>query len=166
VARLGAAALARVVGLGDMHLAPTLQSFAEDGLRGGCLRMAVDMAGCPGMDSTFMGTLVGLSITLREHGGWLCVMNMGAECERLMRMLGVWDFVPALERPLGEPGGLVRLDPESSPEKRLETVLEAHRRLVEAEAGNRRRFGPFLEAVERELASRGGPPGPPDPRDR
>ena len=137
-----------------MHLAPTLQAFSEGGLREGCQRLAVDLAGCPGMDSTFMGTLVGLSITLRECNGWLCVTNVGPECERLMRMLGLWEVIPVLERSLEGMANFIQIKPDGDPVARLAVIREAHRRLIEIDTGNLERFGSFLEALEREVATR------------
>lgn len=152
VARHGATALVSVVGLGNMHLAPTLQAFVEDGIPEGCVRIALDLESCRGLDSTFMGTMVGLSVTLKERDGWLCVMNVGPDNERLLRTLGVWEFISVIHRPRVDPAPLVRLYPTTDTGARLIQIHQAHRHLIELDAGNRERFGKFLEAIEKEMA--------------
>lgn len=152
VARSGPTALVRVTGLGNMHLAPTLQAFVDDGLAQQCIQVVVDLADCSGMDSTFMGTLVGLSLTLKEHEGWLCVLNVGRDNERLLRTLGVWEFIAVLQRPRPDMPPPVRLLPVMDAAQRLAQIHAAHKHLYAADDKNRARFGPFLEAVEREMA--------------
>lgn len=153
VARHGGTALVMVLGLGNMHLAPTLQAFVEDGIPEGCVRVVLDLGPCRGMDSTFMGTMVGLCSTLREHDGWLCVTNVGKDNERLLKTLGAWEFIAVIHRPSPlESVPLVRLYPTTDTATRLQQIQTAHRHLVEIDEANRERFGSFLHAIETEMA--------------
>ncbi len=69
VARAGDTVIFRVVGLGSVANAGTLWQFAERSLGEGWRRFALDLAECTGLDSTFLGSLVGLSqeIASRER---------------------------------------------------------------------------------------------------
>ncbi len=51
----------RVVGSGNMVTAPVLHDFAEQELTAGFRRFVFDLGLCRGLDSTFMGCMVGLS---------------------------------------------------------------------------------------------------------
>lgn len=153
VTRHGGMAVVMVVGLGNMHLAPTLQAFVEDGIGKGFVRVALDLGRCDGLDSTFMGTMVGLSVTLKEQDGWLCVMHVGADNERLLRTLGVWEFISVIRPPRLDPSvQRVRLCPTADTGTRLQQIQQAHRHLVDIDEANRVRFGPFLAAVDKEMA--------------
>ncbi len=153
VARVEDAVLVQVYGLGNMFLAPTLQSFVESELHTGFLNFIVDLKNCQGMDSTFMGTFIGLSTQVRKKFGWFCLVNVSEENRRLLKMLGVLHMVSIHDGEFpADPKESKTLYPTTDPYARQKQIHSAHSLLVESNPENQARFGPFLKALEAELA--------------
>ncbi len=153
VSRVEDAVLVQVSGLGNMFLAPTLRTFIESELRSGFLNFIIDLKDCRGMDSTFMGTFIGLSLEVKKRYGWFCLVNVSEENRRLLKMLGVLHLISIHDGEVpGNPGKSTILYPTSDPYVRQKQIHSAHNLLVEANPENQARFGPFLKALEAELA--------------
>ncbi len=152
VSRAEDAVLIQVVGLGTMFLAPTLQALVESELRAGFRNFVVDLQECGGMDSTFMGTFIGLSTQVRNSYGWFYLVHVSDENMRLLKMLGVIHMVSvhAGEFPFAE-GETTILHPTNDPYARQKQILSAHRLLTNADPENEKRFGPFIRAFEEEM---------------
>lgn len=154
VSRIDNAALVQVFGLGNMHLAPTLHEFVHNEIEKGTANFIVDLRECTGMDSTFMGTFIGLSDATQAVGGWFCLVNPGPDNLNLLKMLGVHNMVTIHDDdfPSRPQDVVTMLHPTDDAFARLEQVREAHLRLVDADPENKARFGPFLKAMEAELS--------------
>lgn len=153
VSRADDAVLVQVIGLGNMFLAPTLQSFVESELNAGFRSFVVDLKNCQGMDSTFMGTFIGLSTLVKRSFGWFCLVNVSDENMRLLKMLGVLHMVSIHEGefPVAE-GQSTMLSPTNDPYARQKQIHSAHRLLMDADPENEKRFGPFIRALESEMS--------------
>ena len=66
VARGAGLVIVRVFGMGNMITAPTLDEFFEQERKSGFKRFIFDMTHCRGMDSTFMGCMVGMVNALNK----------------------------------------------------------------------------------------------------
>ena len=115
-------------------------------------RLVVDLEDCPVMDSTFMGTLTGISRRLGKIDGELEVINANERNRDLIESLGL-DFILTLDTDgsawKGERAAIsqhfreaaVELEPEElSKEEKTEFILEAHENLTEANPDNIPRF--------------------------
>lgn len=153
VSRAEDAVLVQVVGLGNMFLAPTLHALVESELRAGFSNFIVDLKFCSGMDSTFMGTFIGLSNLVKQNYGWFCLVHVSDENRRLLKMLGVMHMVSVHEgeMPMVE-GKTTTLFPTTDPYVRQKQIHSAHRNLMDADPENVKRFGPFIQALEAEMA--------------
>lgn len=153
VSRAEDAVLIQAVGLGSMFLAPTLQALVESELRAGFRNFIVDLRDCTGMDSTFMGTFIGLSTQVKNSYGWFCLVHVSEENMRLLKMLGVLHMVSIHdgEFPFAE-GESTVLYPTNDPYVRQKQIHSAHRLLLDADPENEKRFGPFIKALEAEMA--------------
>lgn len=124
----------------------------------GYRRFVVDLNECELMDSTFMGTLAGIALRLRELGqGDLQVVRVKERNESLLSNLGLNHLFQVLGE--GDPA-----TPEPPDKGRLETtqsgpsagttthatVLSAHEALVEADADNAARFRDVLEYLKQQ----------------
>ncbi len=70
----------RVVGSGNLLLAPSLQEFFEEERHAGFRRFVFDLGECRGMDSTFMGCMVGMYTALKgDSGRWTAVSSQDPE---------------------------------------------------------------------------------------
>lgn len=153
VSRADDAVLIQVYGLGNMFLAPTLRAFVESELRSGFLNFVVDLKNCQGMDSTFMGTFIGLSTEIKKRYGWFCLVNVSEDNMRLLKMLGVLHMVSIHEGdfPAGDAESTT-LYPTNDPYARQKQIHSAHTLLMDADPLNKERFGPFIKALEEEMA--------------
>src|SRR5580700_4541472 len=67
----------RVEGNGSSTNSTALKDFAKEMIHRGAREFIVDLSNCQMMDSTFMGTLAGISLRLGELGeGCLSVVNL------------------------------------------------------------------------------------------
>ena len=153
VTRADDAVLVQVHGLGNLHLAPTLQTFIEAEIGSGLMHFVVDLHYCLGLDSTFMGTFIGLSRLIKNRFGWFCLVNVSDDNRRLLKMLGIINMVSINDVPFPMPKGeLTVLNPTNDPYVRQKQIHEAHKLLMDADPANKERFGPFIQALEDELA--------------
>lgn len=153
VSRAEDAVVIQVHGLGNMFLAPTLISFVTSEVKAGFRSFVVDLRYCDGMDSTFMGSFIELTGNVQDAGGWFCLVNVSRENARLLKMLGVLHMVPIHDGDFAMPEAkATTLDPTTDPYIRQKQIHTAHRLLMEADPENITRFGPFIKALEAELA--------------
>ena len=154
VSRAGDVFLLRIEWLGSMNNAASVWEFCQQALARGARRFAFDLASCKGMDSTFMGTLVGLAGAVAEVDppGWVCMVNAGDTHRRSLASVGAdrflrfkqsiematiqWQALPV------EPG---------SPQRRLAVIQQAHANLVTINQRNQSRFSSLLRALSDEL---------------
>jgi anti-anti-sigma factor len=156
VSRAGEAVRVEVFGLGNMRLAPALQAFAEAEIQAGFANFIVDLRGCIGMDSTFMGTFIGLSNQIGDRQGVFCLVNVSAENHRLLKMLGVVHLVTVHGGEFPAPSGKnTVIRPTDDPYARQKQIRDAHLLLLDADPANYGRFGAFIKAMEE--ASAGAP---------
>src|SRR5260221_11734317 len=104
----------RLEGNGSSTHSTALRDFAKQIIHRGAREFIVDLCNCPVMDSTFMGTLAGISLWLGELGeGCLSVVNLkerNAESlcslglDQLFNALGncIKKYGQALPKPLAE----------------------------------------------------------------
>ena len=154
VARIGDAVLFRIHGLGNMLTSPAIWGLAERMLEEGISKFAFELSDCTGLDSTFVGMLVGLSqrIKLLEQGGWICLTNPPPRVRQSLEVLGASRFVNTRSGFPFDEIEMQRLDVEAvSPQKRLEVIRRAHRALVEIDTENREKFREILERLEAEM---------------
>lgn len=146
------AVLVQVVGLGNMFLAPTLHAFVESELKAGFSSFVIDLEQCTGMDSTFMGTFIGLSAEVKRNFGWFCLVNVSDDNMRLLQMLGVLHMVSVHEGEFPPAAGeYTTLFPTNDPYVRQKQIHSAHRLLMDSHPENEKRFGPFIKALEAEM---------------
>jgi len=145
----------RVEGKGSFLNATGLKEFAKEMTNRGYREFVVDLDECPLMDSTFMGTLTGMALRLRELGtGELRIVHLNARNRDLLMNLGL-DQLMTLDAqhaavPPQPPQQALPSDPADK-QSRAETMLEAHQDLVEANPANRAKFKDVLEYLRQDL---------------
>lgn len=150
VACCGREVWVRIEGRGNFQGSGSLKKFVHAMIQRGYRDFIVDLATCEHMDSTFMGTLTGISQRLRELGqGTLRALNVSPRNVELLENLGlnmlfIVEPLEAEPKTPGEAGeGMMVLPTESGPEK--EIILAAHEALVAANPVNASRFQDVLE---------------------
>src|SRR5215212_10244135 len=80
----------RVEGKGSFLNSTGLKEFTKEMINRGYREFVVDLKSCPVMDSTFMGTLAGVALRLRELGqGQIRVVNLNERNFDLLGNLGL-----------------------------------------------------------------------------
>jgi len=153
IARCDETVYVRVNGLANMANAPLLDELLRVEIAQGARRACIDLSACQGMDSTFMGLLVGYAGTFGDHNGQLVLVNPAAENTRLLDMLGVSTIVPVIA---GFDVPALRFvevesDERQTPRERAELMVVAHRNLMALSESNRQQFQPFLTALQKDL---------------
>lgn len=115
------------------------------------------------MDSTFMGTLAGLSARLSAPGGKVQVADAGDRNRRSLEDLGL-DFLLEIDPPVAPWRGRVdeiraaisSLQAPGLPGQndRAKHVLEAHKVLSAANGENAKKFAGVVSLLEAEVASK------------
>jgi anti-anti-sigma regulatory factor len=153
IARIEQTVIIRVNGLGNMKVAMGLMDFTTEMLRSGYTQFIFDLGPCKGLDSTFMGAMVGLAAAAQEDGGGAAVVNSGTDTTELLQIVGADKFLKLAGEYKMEAIETERLEaPPPSADRRLELVKKAHENLVVIDKRNEARFGAFLRQLSNELA--------------
>ena len=95
----------RIEGRGSFQNSPALKEFSRKMIGEGRRSFVVDLKNCPAMDSTFMGTLAGLAIRLRDTcAGELWVVNRNERNADLLAGLGLDPLFSDKPLPAAQPG--------------------------------------------------------------
>lgn len=141
------------------------QSMIDRGVR----NFVVDLDRCPTMDSTFLGTLTGAALNLREAGdGQVSILNANERNLHLLSSLGL-DHILEVdregtawteERKAAGAGLAVCEEGGSQPCKDTQArhVLECHENLARVNDGNVCRFRDVIDFLRQEVDGR--EPGP------
>lgn len=154
VSTVGDRAFVRVCGRGTFQNSRSLRSFAQETIAQGAREFVVDLGGCTGLDSTFMGVLAGIGLRLRQLPvpGKLTVAQASARNRELFQTLGLDRLLTVLPETEGiemPPGTAFRWLPESDIERLTHALdkgetagmmLEAHEDLMRADKRNVARF--------------------------
>ena len=147
----GPAVWVRVEGKGSFLNSGNLKEFAQEMVNRGYREFVIDLQNCAMMDSTFMGTMAGVALRLKELGhGHLHVVHCGLRSRELLSGLGL-DQIFSIHSngstaPDCESLGAAAAPPveEAAKKEQAKTMLEAHEALCEASPENFTRFKDVL----------------------
>ncbi|XBD75018.1 STAS domain-containing protein [Akkermansia massiliensis] len=88
----------RCSGRGSFANSPTVKSLGDDYIASGGRLIVIDLETCSGIDSTFMGTLAGLSRRLLPIGGSVQIASPSERCLSALESLGL-DALLSIEPP-------------------------------------------------------------------
>ena len=118
----------------------------------------VDLNSCSVMDSTFMGTLAGIALRLREFGnGRLVVRNANQRNADLLENLGLNNLFEIESKGSSAKSEnhleAAPLEPKDSTDRsdQAACMIEAHEALVDADPENLARFKDVLEYLKQDL---------------
>ncbi|MFL6516355.1 MAG: STAS domain-containing protein [Chthoniobacterales bacterium] len=157
----GPAVWVRLEGKGSFLNSGSLKDFAQEMMNRGYREFVIDLQNCVMMDSTFMGTLAGVSLRLKELGnGHLHVVHCGLRSQELLSGLGLDQIFSIHAGGLSAPQ-CSDLDGEetvnnSTEQKReqAQTMLDAHEALCQAASENFTRFKDVLDYLKQDLHSK------------
>ena len=155
----------RVEGKGSFQNSPELKDFAAQMIKSGTTKFVIDLENCPVMDSTFMGTLVGIVRNQGTSGeSSFEILNANTRNVQLIQSLGLDQLLTLDIDGSAWPGMRHKISGLICNEEQLEHVdldkqqnnehvLEAHQQLSEADNNNVPRFYDVIEFLKKELQS-------------
>ncbi len=148
----------RVEGKGTFQNSAGLKDFSRRMIDGGRRDFVVDLVHCPSMDSTFMGTLAGIALRLREAGGGrLWVANRNEKNVELLSGLGIDSFFSTDPLPCPEVrinGNAIHHATDKATTR--EVMREAHEDAVRANPENAAHFKAVIEHLNDSAHRDGG----------
>ena len=153
----GKAVWVKVEGKGNFLNSGNLKEFTREMVQRGYREFVVDLENCAMMDSTFMGTMAGVALRLKELGhGHLHVVHCGTRSRELLTGLGLDQIfqihangssAPQCEILSGSPA------PEAAVQKQeqAQQMLDAHEALCQAAPENFSRFKDVLDYLKQDL---------------
>ena len=154
----GPAVWVRVEGKGSFLNSGNFKEFARHMVEKGYREFIVDLDKCAMLDSTFMGTMAGVALRLKELGqGHLRVVHCGQRSLELLSGLGLDQLFSIQANGSAAPQcELLNAKPEaaSAEEKKQEQkkeMLDAHEALCEAAPENVPRFKDVLDYLKQDL---------------
>jgi anti-sigma B factor antagonist len=145
----------KVEGKGSFLNSSGIKEFAREMIDRGHREFVVDLRNCPAMDSTFMGTLAGIALRLRElEQGNLHVINLNERNADLLSNLGIDQLFCTDAAAINEVAAVQKtLENHTAGDRtaQAQTMLEAHEALVEAAPENITKFKDVLEYLKQDL---------------
>jgi anti-sigma B factor antagonist len=154
----GPAVWVRVEGKGSFLNSGNLKEFAQEMVNRGYREFVIDLENCAMMDSTFMGTMAGVALRLKELGhGHLHVVHCGNRSLELLSGLGL-DQIFSIHSNGSTAPKCDSLEPVPNADRsaeqkkeRAQTMLEAHEALCQAAPENFPRFKDVLDYLKQDL---------------
>lgn len=148
-------------GRGNFLNSPVLRKVGDEGIAAGSMLIVIDLSGCTGMDSTFMGTLAGIGRRLSSLGGQLQIADPGEKCRGQLESMGL-DNLLEIEPPVAIWRGkmeacrlqLLPVDEDGVVLKGLEQaqhVLNAHIVLSDISESNAEKFKGVVNILSEEV---------------
>ena len=154
----GPAVWVKVEGKGSFLNSGNFKEFAQEMVNRGYREFVIDLEHCAMMDSTFMGTMAGVALRLKELGhGHLHVVHCGTRSQELLFGLGldqIFDIhtngsaAPACQMLQGEGDHDVA---DAKRREQAKTMLDAHEALCQAAPENLLRFKDVLDYLKQDL---------------
>ena len=154
----GPAVWVKVEGKGSFLNSGNFKEFAREMVDRGYREFVIDLANCVMMDSTFMGTMAGVALRLKELGcGHLHVVHCGERSRDLLSGLGLdqifsihsnGEVAPECASLQRKPAGE---SPDDKKHEQTRTMLEAHEALCSAAPENVFRFKDVLDYLKQDL---------------
>lgn len=146
----------KIEGRGTFKNSPGVKEFVKQMIQRGHREFIVDLDTCELMDSTFMGTLAGVALRLREIGqGSVRTVNVNPRNASLLENLGLdqlFDVETGSPEPAPPTLHQAQPPPATDREDQKSAILSAHEALVEANADNAIKFQDVIEYMRQELS--------------
>jgi anti-sigma B factor antagonist len=142
----------RVQGKGSSTNSTALRDFAKEMIHRGAREFIVDLRNCTVMDSTFMGTLAGISLWLREMGeGSLSVVNPNERNAESLCSLGLDQLFNVRVSTMKRGGQALTIPLKEDRIARAQTMLQAHEALIKTAPENLPKFKDVIQYLEEKL---------------
>jgi anti-sigma B factor antagonist len=148
----GPAVWVRVEGKGSFLNSGNFKQFAREMVDRGYREFVVDLVDCVMMDSTFMGTMAGLALRLKELGqGHLRVVHCGERSRQSLSGLGLDQLFQISSNGAHAPECGALATKNLGKKEQAKEMLAAHEALCEAAPENLLRFKDVLDYLKQDL---------------
>lgn len=148
----GDAVWVKVEGKGNFLNSGELKEFTREMVNRGYRDFVVDLGDCAMMDSTFMGTMAGIALRLKELGnGHLQVVRCGERSRDLLTGLGLDQLFAIHSNGSAAPTCQELEHHEAQRGEQKQDILEAHEALCEAAPENFAKFKDVLDHLKQNL---------------
>lgn len=154
----GDAVWVKVEGRGTFLNSGSLKEFTREMVNRGYREFMIDLSNCAMMDSTFMGTMAGIALRLKELGhGHLHVVHCGDRSRELLTGLGL-DQIFSIQGNGAEAPACRDLSqakngaaPSVAKHEQAREMLDAHQALCEVAPQNVSKFKDVLDYLKQDL---------------
>ncbi len=153
----GDAVWVKVEGKGNFLNSGSLKEFSREMISRGYRDLVIDLENCAMMDSTFMGTMAGVALRLKEIGhGHLHVVHCGERSRDLLMGLGLDQIFNIHANGSAAPrceilSGAPTAEPSVQKQQQAQQMLDAHEALCAAAPENFSRFKDVLDYLKHDL---------------
>jgi anti-sigma B factor antagonist len=161
----------RIVGRGTFQNGTALRRFALEMIKRGHEQFVIDLRRCQGMDSTFLGVLAGIGLSVRRENrkGSVRVIKAGATNLEQLETLGLDRLFEVNAPASDDPGHPLPTDAEfrelpdsditrlvGHPDKQeiANLMLKAHGDLIEADRRNEEKFRDLTKRLREKVGQR------------
>jgi len=155
---------ARIHGLGNFSNAGPFREYVDAMVAHGTRHIVVDLEDCTGLDSTFMGVIMGfLTCPLEEDPDnhlsdeiVVTIINQTAEARRALESVGLCALLDVRSDHVDIPQLKLQLlkDDWLDERRRVLLIRHAHENLVRLDRRNESKFGPFIRALMADIETR------------
>lgn len=141
----------KVSGRANFQYGMPLRTFAR-GLEGDFGQICIDVKECVAMDSTFMGILAMIGLKCNKLERKAEILNASEYVHGLLKGLGLINIFNFTYGKVAAEGEDVNQNPQEHRQlDTAETVLEAHKTLVDADSENQEKFKAVIDFAEHDL---------------
>ncbi len=147
----------RIEGRASFQNSACLNDFFSELIGRGKTRFVIDFINCTSMDSTFLGVLAGVALSLRKQTppGSLVLCRMAERNLELVRNLGLHRLL-TVDTEISDlsvnPASALPCTPDRSELESARLVLAAHENLVVADEANRAKFQDVLTFLKNRVS--------------
>ena len=150
-----------VKGRATFDCSSPLRNFADNIVPGSIEKIFIELSECTWLDSTFMGTLAMLGLNAKKANIEVEIVNIDDKNFKLLKELGINKLFTYNNRKSGESEEEkwekminAQDDKDSSEDEVADTILEAHKTLMEVDEKNIGKFQKVVEMVEKDISKR------------
>jgi anti-sigma B factor antagonist len=148
----GEAVWVKVEGRGTFLNSGDFKQFTREMVNRGYRDFIIDLERCAMMDSTFMGTMAGVALRLKELGqGHLHVVHCGERSRELLTGLGLDQLFDIHSNGTAAPQCGLLDETRDSKQETTRDMLAAHEALCQAAPENFSKFKDVLEFLKQDL---------------
>ena len=142
-----------IVGYGNMNNCAPFQQSSVDLQEKGYREFILDFSRCEGLDSTFLGILLGMAVGMSDEPSRIVVVNANVAVLKILSDVGIDRLLEICQEEVTLPDiPMERLQPvHTGREARANMILKAHENLCLVRPENRERFGNFVDRLRQEL---------------